>query len=95
MTIPTPYLSALPSATIPADLMVPPAEAWAVILAVLVLSCAVLWFLTRQPRNGNPERRRHNAARPLHAVTGRGDINQAGRPRRLAHHLAQRTSRVA
>ena len=47
---------ALSSATIPPELhlLVAPAEAWAVVSALLAVACGVLWFLTRPPRPTAP-----------------------------------------
>jgi hypothetical protein len=59
--------SALGSATIPTELIVGPLHAWALLVALLVLSCVTLWILTKPLNNGSPtEWSRRRFGSPVH-----------------------------
>ena len=63
---------ALSGATIPREVFVAPAEAWTLILTLLVVSCGVLWLLTglsgRASRRGPAPRPLRPAHRPRQRV---------------------------
>jgi hypothetical protein len=42
---------ALANAMIPTQSIIGPAHAWALLVALLVLSCGALWFLSKPPRD--------------------------------------------
>ncbi len=66
--------SVLTSTTIPAQLIVQPTHAWTLLLLLLALSCAGLWFLTR-PREADP-------TEPVQSPTspGPGHVERRQRP---------------
>jgi len=59
-------VGALASATVPTELIVPPAYAWVLLVTLLAAACAALWFLTKPPVHGadsappNSPTRRHS-----------------------------------
>ena len=58
---------ALTNAVIPRQLLVPPTEAWTLLLIILVLCCSLLWFLTRPAR---PHATRASASGPTRPTPG-------------------------
>lgn len=58
---------ALMNAAIPTQLIIPPIQAWMLLLIVLVLCCSLLWFLTRPAR---PHVTRAPAAGPTRPTPG-------------------------
>ena len=72
---------ALSGATIPREVFVAPAEAWTLILTLLVVSCGVLWLLTGLSGRAS---RRGPAPRPLRpAHRPRQRVGWATRPARV------------
>jgi hypothetical protein len=70
---------ALSGATIPREVFVAPAQAWTLILALLAVSCGVLWLLTRpqRPSSHGPAPR---PLRPAHRPRQPVRLGYAPRP---------------